>query len=134
MPKDALSILDLTGIKSTRTRIVGLSYWVPDAGRAKHGGTEYLLLREPKNEWDADAVAVYGKGRKVGHLSAAKAAALAPIFDALDYDAFRVGGASVSPNSSNLWVDLPALPALRSFVKSMERPQSAACPEVPAEK
>jgi hypothetical protein len=83
-----------------------------------YGDTEYTLLREPENEWDVHAIAVYGKGRKVGHLSEAKAAALAPIFDTLDFDAFRVSGASVSSNSLRLWVDLPSLPALRAFVKT----------------
>ncbi|SCZ51477.1 HIRAN domain-containing protein [Arthrobacter sp. UNCCL28] len=134
LPKRSLSILELSGIKSVRTRVVGLSYWIPDSARGSYAVNEYLLVREPENEWDVNAVAVYGKGRKIGHLSAAKAAALAPIFDALDYDAFKVGGASVSQNSSSLWVDLPALPALRAFVKSAELQQDAAGSGVPADK
>ncbi|MHC6592915.1 HIRAN domain-containing protein [Arthrobacter sp. C152] len=62
----AVSILDLRELPSSRFRIVGSAYWVTDSGRYKHGGTEYLLVREPKNKWDANAVAVYGKGRKIG--------------------------------------------------------------------
>ncbi|GAA3697639.1 hypothetical protein GCM10023081_38250 [Arthrobacter ginkgonis] len=114
-----LSILDLREVKATRTRIVGSAYWVTDSGRDKHGGTEYVLVREPKNQWDPNAIGVYGKGRKVGHLSAAKAAALAPIFDALDYDAFKVSGAPTSGTSIVLRVDLPSTPALRTFIKGL---------------
>jgi hypothetical protein len=117
--EDSLAVLDLRGVKATRTRIVGSAYWVTDVGRAKHGGDEYLLVREPGNKWDANAVAVYGKGRKVGHLSEAKAAALSPIFDLLEFDGFKVAGESVSANSVRMWVDLPSVPALRSFVKSL---------------
>jgi hypothetical protein len=114
-----LSVLDLRDLPSSRLRIVGSGFWVTDAGRYKHGGSEYLLVREPKNKWDANAVAVYGKGRKVGHLSEAKAAALAPIFDELSFDAYRVGGAPPADNSIRMWVDVPAIPKLRTFAKSL---------------
>lgn len=114
-----LPVLDLRGLPSSRFRIVGSAYWVTDAGRHKHGSSEYLLVREPRNQWDANAVAVYGKGRKVGYLTQAKAAALAPIFDGLPYDAFRVGGAPPSGNSITMWVDIPALPKLRKFAGAM---------------
>lgn len=112
-----LSVLDLRELPSSRFRIVGSAYWVTDSGRYRHGGSDYLLVREPKNKWDANAVAVYGKGRKVGHLTEAKAAALAPIFDELTFDAYRVGGAPPASNSIVMWVDLPALPKLRALVK-----------------
>jgi hypothetical protein len=114
-----LSVLDLRELPSSRFRIVGSAYWVTDSGRYKHGGTGYLLVREPKNKWDANAVAVYGKGRKIGHLTEAKAAALAPIFDDLGFGAYRVGGAAPAPNSIRMWVDLPALPKLRAFAKTV---------------
>lgn len=77
------------------------------------------MVREPKNEWDANAVAVYGKGRKVGHLTEAKATAFAPILDELPFDAYWVGGAPPADNSIRMWVDLPAIPKLRTFVKSV---------------
>lgn len=115
----AVSILDLRELPSSRFRIVGSAYWVTDSGRYKHGGTEYLLVREPKNKWDANAVAVYGKGRKIGHLTEAKAAALAPIFDELGFGAYRVGGTAPAPNSIRMWVDLPAIPQLRAFAKTI---------------
>lgn len=126
LDEKGISVLDLRELPSSRFRIVGSAYWVSMAGREKHGDTEYLLVREPKNNWDKSAVAVYGKGRKVGHLSEKKAAAYAPILDAFDFDAFTVGGASVSVNSSQLWVDLPSLPALRAFTKAHEKLQAAA--------
>ena len=119
LSETGLSVLDLRELPSNRFRIVGSAYWVTDTGRYKHGGNEYSLVREPKNRWDANAVAVYGKGRKVGYLTKAKAAALAPIFDALPYGAFRVGGAPPSGNSITMWVDIPALPKLRKFTSAI---------------
>lgn len=113
-----LLVLDLRELPSRRQRVVGSFGWVTDAERSKYGGTSYLLVREPMNDFDRGAVAVYGKGRKVGYLTAAKAAALTPILDLLDFDAFRVGGASVVNNSIRLWIDVPALPALRALAKS----------------
>lgn len=114
---DAVRVLDLRSVPSSRKRIVGSFGWVTDAGRETHGGTEYLLVREPRNKFDANAIAVYGKGRKVGYISAAKGAAFTPILDPLPFDAFLVSGAGVEFNSIRLWVDLPGLPALRAFVK-----------------
>jgi hypothetical protein len=115
-----LSILDLRELPLSRFRIVGSAFWVTDSGRYKHGGSDYLLVREPKNKWDANAVAVYGKGREVGHLTEAKAAAFAPILDEPAFDAYRVGGAPAD-NSIRMWVDVPAIPNLRAFAKSLDK-------------
>ncbi|MCY0906203.1 HIRAN domain-containing protein [Arthrobacter sp. H14-L1] len=117
----ALSVLDLRELPSSRFRIVGSAYWVTDSARYKHGGNDYVLVREPKNKWDANAVAVYSKGRKVGYLAEAKAAALAPIFDELAFDAYKVGGTSPQGNSRRMWVDVPAIPKLRAFVMSLDK-------------
>lgn len=119
LDEGAVSILDLRELPSSRFRIVGSAFWVTDSGRYKHGGNEYLLVREPRNKRDANAVAVYGRGRKVGYLTEAKAAALAPIFDELGFGAYRVGGTAPAPNSVRMWVDLPALPKLRAFAKKV---------------
>ena len=116
---EALATLDLREVLSTRMRIKGSANWVKDSARPKFGGTEYLLVREPENEFDTSAVAVYGKGRKVGYLSSVKAAGLAPILDPLGFDAFIVGGASVFENSIRLWVDVPVLAELRRFLKKL---------------
>lgn len=77
------------------------------------------MVREPKNKWDTNAVAVYGKGRKVGHLSEAKVAALAPILDQLSFDAYRVTGAAPADNSIRMWIDVPAVPKLRALAKNL---------------
>lgn len=114
----ALTVLDLKQVESTRMRIVGSANWVSDTARGKFGDTEYLLVREPNNRYDSTAVAVYGNGRKVGYLSAAKAAALTQILVDAPFDAFLVGGTSTIENSIRLWVDVPLLPSLRAFMKA----------------
>ncbi|MFD2024079.1 HIRAN domain-containing protein [Promicromonospora aerolata] len=114
-----LRILDLTGLESVRMRIKGPAYWLRDPERKKFGGREYLLIREPDNETDGAAVAVYGvAGRKVGHISASRSASLAPVLDGMNADAFRVTGAGVTANSSQLWVDVPKMDALRRFART----------------
>ena len=117
---ESLRVLDLRELPSIRMRIKGSANWVSDTERGKFGGTEYLLVREPKNRHDQCAVAVYGKGRKVGYVSSAKAAALAPILDPLPFDAFQVSGTSVLENSIRLWVDIPKLVELRQFLKARD--------------
>ena len=115
---DGLKVVDLTSLPSVRTRIVGSGYWVSDKERRRYGGSEYLLVREPDNEHDPKAIAVYGLGRKVGHLSAAKAASLASLLDRLSADAYRVTGAGADARSVRLWVDLPRVEALRKFTSA----------------
>jgi HIRAN domain len=115
---ESLSQCDLRSLSSVRARIKGSANWVTESGRSKFGGTEYLLVREPTNKADSSAVAIYGKGRKVGYVSAAKAAAFAPLLDSMPEDAFVVGGTSTVENSIRLWVDLPTMPALREFTAS----------------
>lgn len=115
---DGLSVVDFTSLPSVRTRIVGSAHWVSDKERRRYGGSEYLLVREPGNEHDAQAIAVYGLGRKVGHLSAAKAASLASILDRLSADAYRVTGAGADARSVQLWVDLPRVDAIRKFTST----------------
>lgn len=116
----ALRILDLTELDSVRMRIKGPAYWLRDTERKKFGGREYLLIREPDHETDRSAVAVYGAmGRKVGHVSASRSAALAPVLDGMDADAFRVTGAGVTANSSQLWVDVPKMAPLRRFARQL---------------
>lgn len=111
----SLAVVDLTGVPSVRMRIKGVLHCLHDHERARYGGTEYLLVREPDNDFDPHAVAVYGRGRRVGYVAASRAAALAPLLDALDGDAFKVGGAAVQQNSVRLWVDVPSIPALRAY-------------------
>lgn len=112
-----LKVLDLREVPFGRHRIVGSANYVTDAERPRYGGTTYLLVREPENPHDANAVAVYGRGRKVGHLSAAKAAGLAPILDGLGFDAYRISGTAMVGNSIRLWADIPSVTAMRDFAK-----------------
>ncbi|UXN21421.1 HIRAN domain-containing protein [Curtobacterium flaccumfaciens] len=109
-----LPTIDLRSLPASRFRIVGTMYWLRDDERARYGGQRYVLVREPENVHDLNAVAVFGKGRKIGHLSAAKAAALAGELDRLGPAEFVVRGATVSPESSRLWIDIPRVSALRS--------------------
>lgn len=111
--------IDLRELPSSRFRIVGTAYWLRDDERARYGGQEYELVREPENEHDENAVAVYGRGRKVGHLSAAKAAALASDLDRLGPASFVVSGDTVSEASMKMWVDIPRVPGLRAFQKEL---------------
>lgn len=116
-----LRVIDLSHLDASRLRIVGSAYWVTEAERNQFGGATYLLVREPSNEHDPNAVAVYGRGRKVGHLSRAKAKALAPLLDQLEADAFEVTGKGTSRNSMRIWVDLPRVEPLRRFARD-QRP------------
>lgn len=109
-----------------RSRIHGTSYWVSDEDRRQYGGRTYVLLREPKNPHDPNAVAVYGRGRKVGYVSAGRAAAIAPILDQIGADAYRVSGEGVSRNSLRLWVGVPKVDGLRRLASgraSAENPK-----------
>ncbi len=115
--EDSLRVLDLREVASGRHRIVGSANYLTDDERRAHGGTSYLLVREPGNAHDGNALAVYGRGRKVGYLSAAKAAGLAPMLDGLGFDAYRIGGTTVIENSIRLWADIPTVTAMRAYVK-----------------
>lgn len=111
----ALEVIDLRGLPSVRTRIKGSAYSVNDAERAKYGGTEYLLVRETDNSTDPRAIAVYGKGHRVGYLSESRAASTSPLLAQLRGDAFRVVGTGTTTNSIILWVEVPRVDALRKF-------------------
>lgn len=115
---DSLRVVDLRALESVRTRIKGVGYCVEDGDRRKFGGREYLLIPDPGNAFDPKAVAVYGKGRMVGYLSASRAGMLSPILQQMDADAFKVSGTGTSSNSIMLWVDAPKVEALRKFART----------------
>jgi len=116
---DQLDMMDLRSVEARRFRIVGSTYVCSDRDRKVYGGTQYLLVREPDNPIDGNAVAVYGKGRQPGYTSTTKAGGLAPLLDKLGADTYLVGGAAASEASIKLWVDLPTLPALRAHVTAV---------------
>lgn len=96
---------------------MGSGIWVTTRERAIYGGMEYLLIREPKNKHDKNAVATNGKGRKLGCLTASKAEAISELLDPMGYDRHLFGGAGVDQSSFRLCSDLPSIPALRHFAK-----------------
>ncbi len=119
---DELRTMDLSALDAVRMRIKGSAYAVSDAERRRQGGAEYLLIREPDNEVDPSAVAVYGmKGVRVGYVSTARAASLSPLLAQLDADAFKVSGAGATASSIVLWVDVPRVDALRRFVRDVTK-------------
>lgn len=117
LPSGNFSVCDLTEVQAVRARIVGSGYWVTTQERTIYGGMEYLLVREPRNKYDKNAIAIYGKSRKVGYVTTSKAAAMSELLDTMGYDRYRIGGAGVDPSSSRLWADLPSIPELRRFAK-----------------
>lgn len=112
---DAARTLDLTPLGGTSKRVVGIGYWVHDRERTKFGkqGT-FLLIREPRNEFDQNAVAVLSGSRKIGYLSGAQAARYAPLMDALDADAFSVTG-------GDFRVTVPSPASLRALARKLAR-------------
>jgi hypothetical protein len=116
---DGLNIIDLTELEPTRLRIRGTANYILDSHRSKLIATQWLLIREPKNVHDTNAVAVHAlDGRKVGFVSAKRAALMAPLLDQMDGDAYLVGGSGATPETIALHVDLPRIAELRDFAKS----------------
>lgn len=67
-------------------RVVATSHWVEADTMGRYAADYFFLHREPDNEYDANAVAVYGGDRKFGYLEAAAAAEYAPLFDQVGSD------------------------------------------------
>lgn len=57
----ALRTLSLEGLPPVRTRIKGSFAWVSDEERELYSATRYLLVREPANSHDENAIAIYGR-------------------------------------------------------------------------
>ena len=115
---EALRIVDLSGLDSVRMRVKGVGHSVTADERDLYGDREYLLVPEPDNPTDPSAVAVYGKGRRVGYVSTSRAATVAPLLAQIGADAYRVTGTGTTPSSSMLWVDIPRMDALRKFART----------------
>ena len=97
---DGLNIVDLTGLEPTRLRVRGAANYIRDSQRAKLIATQWLLIREPENVHDVNAVAVHHlAGRKVGFISAKRASLMAPLLDQFHGDAYLVGGAGSTPET-----------------------------------
>lgn len=106
------SAFDLRVAEGTSCAIAGISHWVDDSDIAKSG--QLYLRREPSNEHDVNAVAVYAETRKVGYLSAGRAKSYAPLLDQLG------GQAVVSRDESRSRASffLPPIPEMRKIVKA----------------
>lgn len=119
---DDMRLLDLRHLDATPLKLRGVSHYVSEAGRSKHGSSELVLKREPSNPHDAFAVAVYGSGRKLGHVSASRAALLTPLLDQLAFDGYIVAGIveQVPGRMTQLHVMLPRVPLLRAWVKEQQ--------------
>lgn len=81
-----MSILDSN--RMTKYKVVGTTHENPD-GTSRQEIIKHLtkfskitLVREPNNEYDKNAVAVYANGKQIGYLSAAYAQSFAPKLDA----------------------------------------------------
>lgn len=107
-------IEDLRPLGGMRLRVVGTAYLVPHSRRQDVGGYSYVLVREPSNRHDANAVAVYDATRKVGYLSRAKAAVYAPHLDRIGAPGYRVAGEPPA-GSVKLWIVLPPIAKVRAF-------------------
>ncbi len=121
---DDMRLLDLRHLEATPLKLRGIAHYVSDRGRAQHGGSELILKREPENPHDSFAIAVYGMtGRKLGHVSASRAAQLTPLLDRLGYDGYIVGGIveQVPGRIAQLHAMLPRVPLLRAWVKEQTR-------------
>lgn len=57
----------LRGLPSTEVGVVGSAYYVQRVSERLHNN-HYMLVREPRNRFDSNAIAVYSKGRKVCHI------------------------------------------------------------------
>ena len=119
---DSMRLLDLRHLDATPLKLRGVSHYVSEAGRSKHGSSELVLKREPSNPHDSFAIAVYGSGRKLGHVSASRAALLTPLLDALAFDGYIVAGIveQVPGRMTQLHVMLPRIPLLRAYVRDQQ--------------
>jgi hypothetical protein len=121
--RSTMRVRDLTTLAAHRLRIRGSFGWLTDSQRAQFDSNEYVIVREPKNRHDPNAIAIYGRERKVGYVSAAKSALLAPLLDELDdCDGFIVKGAPTDEASIRMWINLPSVPEIRSYVKRSRLP------------
>lgn len=113
---------DLRHLDSVTLRIRGACAYINFTERHAHHGTDYLLVREPRNRHDKNAIAVVYDGRLVGYVTAARAAAIAPLLDQIDADAFHVNGEPTNTDSYKMLVCVPKVPELRAHLKCMNQP------------
>ena len=130
------SAIDLTTDDGIRSRIAGASHWVDSADLQRFNGTVFYLRREPANEYDANAIAIYGGTRKVGYVPASQAEKYAPLLD-------QIGTEFVVTRDTNFFAGdefhMPRIPALRKLTQGgaqvfdRAKNQTLAAPKAPLE-
>ncbi|GEM_PF-3235426 len=83
--RSKMSILDSN--KMTKYKVVGATHNNPDGTSRQEiishltKASKITLVREPKNPYDKNAIAVYANGKQIGYLSSAYAEGFAPMID-----------------------------------------------------
>lgn len=107
--------IDLREDAERLLRIVGSAYWVEADTIRQYQLRIFFLHREPDNEHDENAIAVYGGKRKFGYVAASVAKQYAPLLD-------QIGSSFVVRR--NYWhytgdsFYLPYIPVLRERIKN----------------
>ena len=106
--------MDVRHLPTITCRVRGLKYHLEEAPQPEHKSRGYLLVREPENAADKDAIAVYSPhGTRIGFVAASRAASTASLLDQLGAHAFRVDG---RPDGyGRVIVEVPTVPSLRQF-------------------
>lgn len=96
-------------------RVVGSSYWVEQDVIKQYRPSVFFLRREPNNEHDENAVAVYGGKRKFGYLSAGTAKQYTSLLDRIGL--YFIVHRDVK-DLARMSVLLPKIPVLRSLIEN----------------
>lgn len=108
---DPTSVQWFPDLESRSMRVVGVGHYLEGAERDQWRSQRVVLVAEPSNPVDANAVtvALLG-GRKVGYLSAGTAKLYQPLL-------LELGPISVPSRADGrkLWIDVPRVPALRKL-------------------
>lgn len=108
-------VIDLRVPDGISCAVAGISHWVDDDTKWAFSDDKFYLRREPTNEYDSSAIAVYGGTRKFGYLSASRAERYAPLFDEFGAETFAVARDLTRPRMSFL---LPKIGDMRAAAKS----------------
>lgn len=110
-----VSAIDLTTSDGIKSRIAGSSHWVDANDLQKFNGTVFYLRREPANEHDTNAIAVYGGTRKLGYVPAPQAEKYAHLLD-------QLGTEFVVTRDTGFYAGdeffMPRIPALRRLAQN----------------
>lgn len=99
------------GSGGSRVEVRGVSHWIEKSEMPGPNVTYFVLVREPKNKHDRNAIAVYCGTRKVGYLSAKRAEVYGPLLDACDISRVRV----TREEGNGLYLRLPSLSIVRKL-------------------